>query len=85
MKCSIVAIAIFSMIAAPARAANRLASSSPLSAVTVIALIFTTLIAPILPGNRPGGAGTPAPAVGRRPRPGTPVNIPAVPRLAARP
>ncbi len=37
---------------APARAANRLASSSPLSAGTVIALILTTVIPTIMPGRR---------------------------------
>jgi hypothetical protein len=36
---------------APARAANRRASSSPLSAGTVIALIFTTVICPMMPAH----------------------------------
>jgi predicted nucleic acid-binding protein len=43
---------------APARAANRRASSSPLSAGTVIALILTTVIPTIMPGRRrPAGRG----------------------------
>src|SRR3984957_12862191 len=39
---------------APARDANRRASSSPLSAGTVIALILTTVMATIMPAPRRG-------------------------------
>ena len=46
---------------APARAANRRASSSPLSAGTVIALILITVIRPMMPaGGNPVTAGQPA-------------------------
>ena len=45
---------------APARAANRRASSSPLSAGTVIALIFTTVIPSIMPGRIYARPATPA-------------------------
>src|SRR5215813_2536289 len=62
---------------APARAANRRASSSPLSAGTVMALIFTTDMCPIMPAipsARPPDARAPLqpdvpPASHRRPVP----------------
>ena len=44
---------------APARAAKRRASSSPLSAGTVIALIFTTVISSIMPGDASARARVP--------------------------
>jgi hypothetical protein len=56
---------------APARAANRRASSSPLSAGTVIALIFTTVICPMMPAHLIAGHCASRPAAALQPGPGS--------------